>query len=153
MRRALLLLLILAVMCGCREKKEEPEEETPTLLEPKPMKVVLVTGDVLYLDLMMDDGDAVMLKGPKGTGRFPKVLIRDMTDAPKEKPAPFALPGLDLFKEKKPPADYVAKSDGGVFHKKSCRQARHIPKGERVEFVTRDEAISQGYRACGLCNP
>lgn len=152
MRRATMLLLALLAIGGCRKKDEKPKEESVhEAMDAKPVTVVLVTGDVLQLDLMMEDGDAYLLKGNQGTGRFPKVLIRKMSDTPAERPAA-KLPGTDLL-DSKPRPMYVGKSDGRVFHKLNCRQAGHIPEGERVEFLTRDEALRRGYKPCGLCNP
>ena len=121
-------------------------------MQAKPVRVVLVTGDVLDLELMMEDGDAYLMKGPRGTGRFPKVLIREMSVAPPERPAG-PLPGKELFKRKKPPVNFVARSGGRVFHRMTCRQAGDISRGARVEFQTRDEALRRGYKPCGLCNP
>ena len=158
-KRIMFWVLVAALTTGCRKKEEPPQESTPELVQERPVRVMLVTGDVLDLRLTMQDEDAYFLKGPQGTGRFPKALVRAMEDAPEEpkrKPG-LNLPGFDLFgkseKARKPPGRYVARSGGRVFHKKSCRLVPNIPSEKRVEFQTAEEARRQGFTACGLCNP
>ena len=151
-RHAMAVVLLLMLVTGCRGKQEKPKEEkVPGLAGARPVVVELVTGDVLRLELMMEEEDAYHLKGIGGTGRFPKVLVRRISDAPPESTEPM-LPGKDLLR-KKMQANYVAKTGGYIFHKLNCRMARNIDEADRALFETREEALQRGFRPCGVCNP
>ena len=153
MKRALILLFLLVLSVSCRDRQKESEKEPVSeLMGGKPVVVELVTGSVLELELTMEEPDAYILKGHSGTGRFPKALVRRISDAPAERPLT-DLPGKDLLRKKRAPGAYVAKSSGRTFHKRGCRQALRISGPDRVEFQTREEAIRRGFKPCGVCNP
>lgn len=48
---------------------------------------------------------------------------------------------------------YVGNSNTGKFHELSCRWGQKISEHNKVSFNSRNEAISQGYQPCKVCNP
>lgn len=48
---------------------------------------------------------------------------------------------------------YVGNSNTGKFHEFSCRWGQKISEHNKVTFNSRNEAISQGYQPCKVCNP
>lgn len=48
---------------------------------------------------------------------------------------------------------YVGNAQSRKFHRPSCKYAREIKPGNRVEFRTRDEALDLGYEPCRACDP
>lgn len=48
---------------------------------------------------------------------------------------------------------YVASRNTGIFHKPSCKWAKMIDQKNKMEFSSRDEAVSEGYRPCKVCWP
>ena len=51
------------------------------------------------------------------------------------------------------PGEYIGNSKSMKFHKPSCRWAVKISDKNKVVFKSREEAIRQGYKSCGVCNP
>ena len=49
--------------------------------------------------------------------------------------------------------NYVANSNTGKFHEVSCKWGQKISDHNKVTFDSRNEAISQGYQPCKVCNP
>jgi hypothetical protein len=47
----------------------------------------------------------------------------------------------------------VASTKGNRFHRPSCQYGRRVPRGDRVSFADREEAIAQGYSPCKVCKP
>jgi len=50
-------------------------------------------------------------------------------------------------------AEYVGNANSGKFHEASCRSVDDMSEGNKVFFSNRDEAESQGYIPCKICNP
>lgn len=50
-------------------------------------------------------------------------------------------------------AAYVGNRNTGVFHQPTCSSVGQMNPANRVALGGRDEAVSQGYRPCGRCNP
>lgn len=48
---------------------------------------------------------------------------------------------------------YVGNMTSRKYHYETCRAAKKINAGNRTSFETRDEAVSAGYRPCGICRP
>ena len=49
---------------------------------------------------------------------------------------------------------YILNKNTGVFHNPLCHSVGRMKESNKVYFTgTRDEAIAQGYRPCGNCNP
>lgn len=48
-------------------------------------------------------------------------------------------------------ARYAANESTGVFHRIGCR--RFDGGADAPAFTTRDEALAEGYRPCGICRP
>ena len=48
---------------------------------------------------------------------------------------------------------YVGNSNTGKFHEPSCRWGQKISDNNKVTFASRNDAISQGYQPCKVCNP
>lgn len=46
---------------------------------------------------------------------------------------------------------FVGNEESRVFHKASCQYAKS--KKCTASFATRDEAVAEGYKACGVCKP
>lgn len=55
------------------------------------------------------------------------------------------------------PEDYESKYIGNkkthVFHQGSCASVKSMKEGNKVEFLTREEAVAEGYTPCSRCNP
>lgn len=49
--------------------------------------------------------------------------------------------------------NYVANVNTGKFHEAGCRWAQKISEHNKVSFDSRNDAISQGYQPCKVCNP
>lgn len=48
---------------------------------------------------------------------------------------------------------YIGNSNTGKFHEVSCRWGQKISENNKVTFDSRNDAISQGYHPCKVCNP
>ena len=48
---------------------------------------------------------------------------------------------------------YIGNSNTGKFHELSCRWGQKISEHNKVTFNSRNDAISQGYQPCKVCNP
>ena len=48
-------------------------------------------------------------------------------------------------------ASFKGNPNSKIFHKEGCRYWDSA--GSTAEFVAHEEALEQGYRACGVCNP
>lgn len=48
---------------------------------------------------------------------------------------------------------YVGNANTGKFHDAGCTSISKMSEGNKVFFSSRDEAISQGYVPCKICNP
>ncbi len=48
---------------------------------------------------------------------------------------------------------YIGNKNSHVFHQESCSSVKSMSDKNLVIFLTRDEAIEQGYEPCGRCNP
>lgn len=48
---------------------------------------------------------------------------------------------------------YVGNSNTGKFHEPTCRWGQKISEHNKVTFKNRNDAISQGYQPCKICNP
>ena len=49
--------------------------------------------------------------------------------------------------------NYIGNSNTGKFHKTTCKWGQKISSNNKVTFNSRNDAISQGYQACKVCNP
>ncbi len=49
--------------------------------------------------------------------------------------------------------NYVGNSNTGKFHEVSCKWGQKISEHNKVTFNSRNEAVSQGYQPCKVCNP
>lgn len=50
-------------------------------------------------------------------------------------------------------ANYVGNTNSYKFHRVTCRAAKRISPGNRIEFSTRQEAINYGMTPCKICKP
>lgn len=50
-------------------------------------------------------------------------------------------------------SNYVGNANTKKFHSPSCSQGNRIKDSNKVYFSSRDEAISNGYVPCKICNP
>ncbi|WP_253256508.1 MULTISPECIES: thermonuclease family protein [unclassified Neomoorella] len=64
-------------------------------------------------------------------------------------PAPIPAPG----DKSSSAAKYIGNSSSKKFHLPSCQWAKEISPRNRVEFTSRQEAISAGYQPCKVCRP
>ena len=48
---------------------------------------------------------------------------------------------------------YIGNKKSHVFHRSTCSSASSMSEKNKVEFSSRDEAIEEGYKPCGKCNP
>jgi micrococcal nuclease len=48
---------------------------------------------------------------------------------------------------------YIGNIKSHVFHMPSCTGASEMAPKNRVLIKTRDEAVKEGYRPCGICQP
>ncbi len=49
--------------------------------------------------------------------------------------------------------NYIGNKKTHIFHKATCSSAKSMSEKNKIEFVSRDEAIKQGFEPCGKCNP
>lgn len=49
--------------------------------------------------------------------------------------------------------NYIGNSNSGKFHESTCKWGQKTSDHNRVYFESRNEAISQGYIPCKVCNP
>ena len=50
-------------------------------------------------------------------------------------------------------SDYLANTKSGKFHFADCRTIKHPDAPHFVPYDSRDEAIADGYKPCGVCEP
>ncbi len=50
-------------------------------------------------------------------------------------------------------ASYVGNANTGKFHDASCNSVSKMAEGNKVFFSSRNDAVSQGYVPCKICNP
>lgn len=48
---------------------------------------------------------------------------------------------------------YIGNSNTGKFHETTCKWGRKIAEHNRIYFTNRNDAVSQGYQPCKVCNP
>ncbi|MCI7611926.1 MAG: nuclease [Selenomonadaceae bacterium] len=48
---------------------------------------------------------------------------------------------------------YLLNTQSGKFHYASCRTIKHPNSAKFVPVESREEAVDQGYKPCGVCNP
>ena len=48
---------------------------------------------------------------------------------------------------------YIGNKKSMKFHYPGCRAVSQMSEKNKVEFASREEAVDQGYRPCGECNP
>lgn len=48
---------------------------------------------------------------------------------------------------------YVGNSGSKKFHFSDCASAKNIQEDKKVVFLTRLQAVMEGYEPCGRCNP
>ena len=50
-------------------------------------------------------------------------------------------------------SNYVGNMNSKKFHYADCSAAQKIKPANRIEFNSRDEAVSNGYVPCKICQP
>lgn len=50
-------------------------------------------------------------------------------------------------------SDYLANTKSGKFHFVNCRTIKHPDAPHFVPYDSRDAAIADGYKPCGVCKP
>ena len=50
-------------------------------------------------------------------------------------------------------ANYIGNSNSGKFHYADCRTVKKMNPANKVNFSSREEAVSAGYIPCKVCNP
>jgi hypothetical protein len=157
MKKLFVLLTLLSFVIGCgmnaKQKKERDERETENA--NKAVVLLLTTGDRIEGKIVRETPEAITILGKGGQGTFPGSLVSKV-----EEPKP---PVVETYKPKPPaaaptyddrePMPYAAIRDKGVFHRATCTLLRHQPKTKIVEYRTRQEAIDDGLKPCGTCNP
>ena len=48
---------------------------------------------------------------------------------------------------------YIGNKNSHVFHSASCNSVKDMKEKNKIEFQSRDEAITNGYKPCSRCNP
>ncbi len=78
-------------------------------------------------------------------------VLASTAQAPTAAPivAPTVTPTAKAPKE----ASYVGSAKSNIYHYLSCQWAKKISPGNLVTFRSVEDAKSQGYRACKVCNP
>ena len=159
MKKLFVLLVLLSFVIGCgmsaKQKKERDAKETENA--NKPVVLLLTTGDRIEGKIMKETPEAITILGKGGEGTFPGSLVSKV-----EEPKPPVVetynpkpPAASTYDDKEPqePMPYAAIRDKGVFHRATCTLLRHQPKTKIVEYPTRQEAINDGLKPCGTCNP
>ena len=156
MKKLFVLMALLSFVIGCgmsaKQKKERDEKETANA--NKPIVLLLTTGDRIEGKIVRETPEAITILGKGGEGTFPGSLVSKV-----EEPKP---PVVETYKPKPPaaptyddrePMAYAAIRDKGVFHRATCTLLRHQPRTKIIEYSTRQEAINDGLKPCGTCNP
>ena len=50
-------------------------------------------------------------------------------------------------------AVYIGNKNSHVFHRNTCSSAVSMSEKNKIEFISRDEAVAQGYKPCKQCKP
>ena len=50
-------------------------------------------------------------------------------------------------------SSYVGNLNSGKFHKTECKEAEKMSEKNKIYFTSREDAISNGYVGCKVCNP
>ena len=155
MRKLLVFLLVLPLVLGCagRARKKQEQEERETANANKPIALVLTTGDRIEGRIVRETPEAITILGKGGVGTFPGSLVSKVEE-PKPKAEETYKPEPPASKyESLPPMPYAAIRGMKVFHRSTCTLLQHQPKTKIVEYSTRQEAIDDGLKPCGTCNP
>ena len=51
------------------------------------------------------------------------------------------------------PSGYIGNRNSMIFHRRICKYGKKMRQKHRVEFSTRKQALTAGYRACRVCKP
>jgi len=154
-KKLLVLLLLLSLVVGCagRAKKKQEQEEKETANAGKAVVLELTTGDRIEGKVMRETPEAITILGKGGVGTFPGSLVTKVEES--KPPAP------EEYKPRPPAAKYEAQEPEPfaairgmkVFHRATCTLLNHQPKSKIVPYATRQEALSDGLKPCGTCNP
>lgn len=49
--------------------------------------------------------------------------------------------------------EYIGNKNSHVFHRGTCKSVSDMSEKNKIGFPSRDEAIENGYKPCGRCNP
>lgn len=60
---------------------------------------------------------------------------------------------IDEEKEKASEIRYIGNAKSLIFHKLECEWAKKISPYNRINFSSKEEAISKNYRPCKVCSP
>jgi hypothetical protein len=119
----------------------------------KPIALVLTTGDRIEGRIVRETPEAITILGKGGVGTFPGSLVSKVEE-PKPKAEETYKPQPPALKyEALPPMPYASIRGMKVFHRATCTLLQHQPKTKIVEYSTRQEAIDDGLKPCGTCNP
>jgi hypothetical protein len=146
----LIFVMLLLVVSGCRGSKKPKEEVKENPNVGKTFVLVLTTGDRIEGKLVKETPEEVTILGKKGEATFPRSMIAGVEEpAPQveEAPKPRA-PRVTLDEDKYP---YAAISGKKVFHRKTCVLLQR--QKNLVLYSSRQEAIEDGLKPCGTCNP
>ncbi|MEE1149593.1 MAG: thermonuclease family protein [Methanobrevibacter sp.] len=59
----------------------------------------------------------------------------------------------DKFSSSSDSGSYIGNSNSGKFHESSCKWGQKTSEHNKVYFNNRNDAVSQGYTPCKVCNP
>jgi hypothetical protein len=145
------MALLVVGFAGCR-KTSTTKDVSPNI--NKYVTIELLSGDRIEGRIFMEDAKEVGLLGKKGEIIFKKSQIASIQEAKPEseqaKPKPKPREAAPVDEGPKP---FAALQGAHVFHKETCSLLKHQPESKMIRYSSRQEAVQDGLRPCGMCNP
>ena len=95
--------------------------------------------------------------GQRRAARLAPLEIIHHTAAETPAPTPAAVPTVSADESGEAPAaevTYVLNANTRRFHRPDCPSVRDMKEKNRRDFTgSREDAVAQGYKPCGRCNP
>ena len=114
------------------------------------LAVVIVDGKNLN-EMLLKEGLAEVMYIPPSEF-YPLNWANDSTHVPTAQHS-YSNSHSDTSSDSDTSGSYIGNSNSGKFHKIDCKWGQKTSEHNRVYFNSRNDAISQGYIPCKVCNP
>ena len=111
------------------------------------LAVVIVDGKNLN-EMLLKEGLAEVMYIPPSNGYSNYLSSHSSSNSGSSSSSSFAA-GSSSSSE----SSYIASANSHKFHYPSCRWSKKIYEKNKITFKTRNDAISQGYEPCKVCQP